>query len=85
MRVQDIIINKPYLAWYIDSLENMSDESVLEHVLNYGDFDDVKKYIEIKGIKQTSKIFDNSIKKERSNYRPEIVHYFTLYFKKYAR
>ncbi len=73
--------------WYVKDLGKLSDESIVEHVLNYGDWDDVQKMIKILGIKKTAKIFREKSKKSkmgRTNYRPEIINYFSLYFNKYA-
>lgn len=38
MLVQDIIMKKPYLAWYVSDPKKLSDEATLEHILNYGDW-----------------------------------------------
>lgn len=78
--VQDIIRKKPYLAWYVKNVENLSDESVLEHVLNYGNWDDVQTFIKIKGLESTKNLFNKALKKRRSNYPDNIKHYFSLYF-----
>ncbi len=85
MKSVNIFIKKrPYLVWYTKNYENLSEESIIEAVLNYGDFKDVKKLIEILGIKKTATIFRKKSNQKRSNYRPEIKNYFTLYFNKYA-
>lgn len=70
--------------WYVADLENVSEEAIVESVLNYGDFDDVKEMINILGVKQTAAIFNKQIKQKRNNYDPKISNYFKLYFKKYA-
>lgn len=84
MKIQDIIAQKPYLAWYVKDPAKLSDVSVLEHVLNYGNWTDVKEFIQIKGIKETAQIFAQSTKRTRSNYLPEVESYFKNYFNKYA-
>ena len=81
---QDIILHKPYLAWYVKDPKKLSDASVLEHVLNYGNWDDVQEFIQIKGIKETAHIFSRSIQQPRSNYLPEVEQYFRNYFNKHA-
>lgn len=83
MTVRDIIKKKPYLIWYTKSYDSLSDEVVVEAVLNYGDWDDVQELIKILGIKKTAKIFRKQVDNWRSNYRPYDVYYFTLYFNKY--
>ena len=82
--IHEFIKQKPYLVWYVKDLEKLNEESIVEHVLNYGDWDDVQEMIKILGIKKTAEIFKKESNKERSNYRPEIKNYFSLYFHKYA-
>lgn len=84
MTIHDFIKKRPYLIWHTKNFENLSDEIIVESVLNYGDFDDVKKMILILGIEKTAGIFRKEIRKKRNNYRPEIKNYFQLYFNKYA-
>ena len=84
MKPQDIILQKPYLAWYVKDPKKLSDASVLEHVLNFGNWGDVKEFIQIKGIKETAQIFTQSIKRPRSNYSPEVEQYFRNYFERYV-
>jgi len=80
MSVNDIIKNKPYLAWYVKDPEKLSEESVLEHVLNYGNWGDVQQFIKLKGLNASAKLFNNSLTKKRVNYAPEIKSYFSRYF-----
>ena len=80
LKVQDIIKKKPYLAWDVKNAENLSDESVLEHVLNYGNWEDVQTFIKIKGLEETRGIFNKTTQKSRVNYPDNIKHYFSLYF-----
>jgi len=80
MTVNSIIINKPYLAWYVKDPELLSEQSVLEHVINYGNWDDVQQFIQIKGLDKTADLFNKSLKNKRTNYSPAIQKYFTRYF-----
>ncbi|OGK44272.1 hypothetical protein A2957_01200 [Candidatus Roizmanbacteria bacterium RIFCSPLOWO2_01_FULL_38_11] len=80
MTVSAIIKSKPYLAWYIKDPENLSEESVLEHVLNYGNWDDVQEFIKIKGKDVTASLFNKTLLHKRSNYSPAIKSYFYRYF-----
>jgi len=84
MKLQDIIAKKPYLAWYVKDPKKLSDESVLEHVLNYGNWEDVQQYIQVKGLRETAHIFTQSLNHTRSNYLPEVKHYFRKYFTRHA-
>ncbi|MBI4837052.1 MAG: hypothetical protein HY813_01435 [Candidatus Portnoybacteria bacterium] len=85
--LKEFIRKRKYLFWYIKDPVNLSEESVVEHILNYGDWEDAQTMIKIMGIKKVAKIFRKKSKKSkmgRCNYRPEVIHYFTLYFNKYA-
>ena len=84
MIIQDFIKERSYLVWGTRNYKNLSEEAVVESVLNYGDFDDVKKMFAILGIKKAAGIFKKQISQKRNNYRPKIKNYFNLYFKKYA-
>jgi hypothetical protein len=76
---------RPHLIWYVKNRENLSVESIVEHTLNYGDWDDVQKLISILGINETAKIFREQTNRPRINYRSEVTNYFKLYFNKYAQ
>ena len=79
------IKQRPYLVWYVKHPEKLSEESIVEAVLNYGDFEDVKEMISILGIKKTAQIFKQQTQsKKRCNYHPKTKNYFQLYFNKYA-
>lgn len=84
MSLQEFIKKKPYLVWSTKNYDKLSNATILEAVLNYGDWDDFKKVIEILGIKKAAKIFREKSKQSRCNYRPETKYYFKLYFNKYA-
>lgn len=84
MTINEFIKQKPHLIWYTKNYDGLSKEAIVEAVLNYGDFDDVKKIIEILGIKEVAAIFREQAARPRCNYRPEIKNYFQLYFTKYA-
>lgn len=86
MTIRQFIKKRPYLVWYVKNLDKLSEESIVEHVLNYGDWDDVQKMIKILGMKKTAEIFREKSKPSkmgRQNYRPEIVRYFSMYFDKH--
>jgi hypothetical protein len=84
MTLQSFIKKRSYLFWYIKDLHQVSEEFVIEQVLNYGDFKDVKLLFKILEINNVANIFNKQIRKKRCNYRPEIKNYFKLYFKQYA-
>ena len=84
MTINDFIKERPYLVWSTKNYASLSEDAVVESVLNYGDFDDVKKMFSILGIKKSARIFKKQISQKRNNYRPKVKNYFSLYFKKYA-
>lgn len=90
MTIHDFIKKKPYLVWYVSKkkLGKLNEASIVEHVLNYGNWDDVQEMIRILGTEKTAEIFREKSTPDkfgRQNYRPEIKHYFQLYFKKHAK
>lgn len=87
MTIHQFIKKRPYLIWYVKNLDKLSEASIVEHVLNYGDWDDVQKMLKILGLKKTAKIFRAKSKPSemgRQNYSEITKNYFTLYFNKYA-
>lgn len=87
MTIHDFIKQRKYLIWWVKDYDKLNAESIVEATLNYGDWDDVQLLIKILGIKKVAKIFREKSPKSpmgRTNYFPEITHYFNLYFHKYA-
>ncbi|MBN2854071.1 hypothetical protein JXK06_00880 [Patescibacteria group bacterium] len=76
--------DKASLWWGVKDVKKISDALMLEGVLNYGDWDDVKNVFKILGLKKAASIFNLQIKKKRNNYRPKTLNYFKLYFEEYA-
>ena len=89
VNIHQFIKKRPYLVWYVSkkNLSKLSEDSIVEHVLNYGDWDDVQKMIKILGLKKTARIFREKSTPDkfgRQNYDDQVKHYFNLYFNKYA-
>jgi len=84
MTLADFIKKRRYLVWYTEDFKNLSKEAIVEAVLNYGDWDDVKKLFSILGIRRVARIFEKQVKQRRCNYHERAKNYFSLYFKKYA-
>ena len=81
---QEFIKQRPYLVWYVKDPGKLGDESIVEHVLNYGDWKDVQGLFKIMGIKKAAAIFNKQIGQKRINYDPKIMNYFKLYFVKHV-
>ena len=67
------------LIWYSDP-KKLSMNSIVEHVLNNGDFEDFKEILRIIGEKKVKEIFTKQIGKQKVNYRPITVNFFKHYF-----
>lgn len=84
MNIYNFIKKRPYLVWHTTDYHSLSEEAIMEAVLNYGDWDDVQEMMKILGSKKIVRIFKKQSRQKRCNYRPEIKNFFGLYFKKYA-
>ncbi len=47
--LKKIIKNKPHLVWYVQDIKNLSEASIFEHILNFGEWKDVQETIQILG------------------------------------
>ena len=81
---QEFIKQRPYLVWYVKDFNKLDNESIVEHTLNYGTWDDVRELFSILSVKEVAAIFREQISRERVNYDPKIMNYFKLYFSRYA-
>ena len=77
------------LFWYTpeSEKENISHELLVEHILNYGSLDAVRKLFEIMGIENVAKVFfDATTQSERKkgNYHELTLNYFTLVLRGYV-
>jgi len=84
LSLHKLIKNKPYLVWYTKNFNKLSKESIVESVLNFGDWSDFLDLKRILGLKRLSSIFSKVASKKRSNFRKESKNYFSKYFNKYA-
>jgi hypothetical protein len=88
--VKNFIEEHQKLFWYSpadNKGETVSDELLVESVLNYGTMDDVLQLFDVMGIQNVATIFFNSInqsERKRNNYNELTLNYFTLLFNKYA-
>jgi hypothetical protein len=87
--ISKFIENRQYLFWYSPppKSKTVSDELLVEMVLNYGNMDDLRDLFSLMGIKDVAKIFFDSIGKSerrKGNYHELTINYFTLLFNRYA-
>jgi hypothetical protein len=84
--LKDFIREYAVLFWYSpeDKAETVSDELLVETVLNYGDMEAVRKLFNIMGVRQAATVFRGMTGRKQMNYFPEIWNFFNLYFNRYA-
>ena len=75
-----------YLFWHSPApkSETVSDELLVETILNYGTLEQVRGLFKAIGLKKAAAIFNGMTGRKKMNIFPEIHNYFCLYFKKYA-
>jgi hypothetical protein len=85
--IKQFIREHSNLFWYTpeDEKEEISNELLVETILNYGNLDDIRKLINIIGMEQLSTLFFSMQDRKKLNYYPEIHHFFSLLFKRYAQ
>ena len=81
---EKFIEKRKYLFWYVKDPLKVSDDSLVEAVLNLGDWDDFQELIKLLGVNRISEIFEKNTNRPRVNYDKKIINYFKLYFAKYA-
>jgi hypothetical protein len=87
--VKKYIDNHQHLFWYSPSpkSETVSDELLVEMVLNYGSMDELRELFAVMSKKDIADIFFDSINKSerrKGNYHELTLNYFTLLFNRYA-
>ncbi len=75
------------LFWSVgdNKLSEITDELLVETILNYGTLEDVRELINLLGLGQVATIFyKTTVNRTRHNYFPEVANFFNLYFKRHA-
>ena len=82
--LKDFIRKNGDLFWYTpeDKGEKVTDELLVETMLNYGNLDQIKALFNIMGMKEVAEIFRNMTGRKKMNYFPQIWNFFNLYFDK---
>jgi hypothetical protein len=85
--IKAFIKEHSYLFWWIkpEEKENIELSFLVEAILNYGNEKSVKRLFELIGIQKVAEIFYRQTSRQRINYHPRTVHYFTLYFQRHAQ
>jgi len=87
--IKQFIEDHQELFWYSPApkSERVSDELLVEMVLNYGSIDILREFFSVMGIKKVAEIFFDSIGKSerrKGNYHELTLNYFTLLFNSYV-
>lgn len=82
--IQEFASKRPHLFWFTKNYSNLSDEAIVEGVLEYGDYEDVLEMLELMGRPNVAQIFFKKIGRSRNNFSPKIKNYFKLFFKQNA-
>ena len=83
---EQFIDENAVLFWYIrkDKLHALSDEVLVEFILNYADLPQIRELIKIVGEKKVAEIVEKNIIKvkenKRQNYRLSVLNLFGKYF-----
>lgn len=83
---ETLIQMNAHLFWSLPASKKkeISDELLVEYILNYGNEKSVKGLFDLMGIDKVAEIFNKIIKKDRINLYPPVVNYFKLYFEKHV-
>lgn len=79
-----LLQEKPYLTWYIADKAHLSQESIMEHIYNYGTWEDYLVAEKTFGIHKARALFDRLKKKNRVNLKAKTIHYFEKYYQRHA-
>ena len=87
--VKEFIRQHSSLFWFIpeDKKEEISEDVLVEFILNYVDLEAVKGLFSLYGIKKVGDIFLNSInvsERRKSNYNELTLNFFSILFNRYA-
>ena len=85
--LKNFILKHSDLFWYTpqDKKEDISDEYLLETILNYGTLEDFKELQQLIGINELSRQFFSLEGRKKMNIYPEVYNFFYHYFKKHAQ
>ncbi len=84
--IKEFIRENSHLFWWIkaEEKENIDLSFLVEAILNYGNEKSVKRLFELVDIAKAAEIFYRQTSRQRVNYHPRTVHYFTLYFQRHV-
>ena len=86
MTREEFIADHSSLFWYTpeQKKKSISDQLLVETILNYGSMDDVRSLFDLMGIEKVAEVFFSAKGRQKLNYFPQIYNYFTLLFNRYV-
>ncbi|MDD3788178.1 MAG: hypothetical protein PHO94_05735 [Petrimonas sp.] len=87
--IKEFIRKHSDLFWYIpqNKKEDISDETLVEFILNYGDMHAVIELMNLFGVEKTKNIFENTLQispRRAANYNELTINFFQHYFRRHA-
>jgi hypothetical protein len=87
--IKSFIRHNAELFWFVPEAgkEDISEECLVETILNYGSMDEVIRLMQLLGVGRTAQVFFTSIERSerrRNNYHELTINYFVHLFRKYA-
>ena len=82
--LREMVKKKPSLIWYTNSYDELNEQAIVEAVYHFGSWDDIDKFHKIVGLREAKELFHTLIQKPRSNLKPIVQNYFTLYYDRHA-
>ncbi|MCP4397519.1 MAG: hypothetical protein GY801_09510 [bacterium] len=85
--IQEFIKKNSVLFWWTSEAEkvHISENVLVERILNYGDEQNVKQLLDLIGIGEIANIFYEQTSGPRCNYFPQVVNFFNLYFQRHVQ
>lgn len=83
-KINEFIKENQQLFWYTPdkSKENISDELLLEMVINYSELDNILKLFKLMGLDKVKSILESFEGRKKNNIYPELFHFFKEYLKR---
>lgn len=83
-KARELLKKRSHLLWYTKEYDKLSEESIVESILNYGNWEDYLSLEKILGVERVSALFKKLKKRRRTNLRAQTINYFSKYFDRYA-
>lgn len=82
--IKQFIKENQQLFWYTpeNKKEEISDELLLEMVINYSELDNILKLFNLMGLDRVEKTFKSFEGRKKNNIYPELFHFFKEYLKR---